>query len=40
MAEGKQTDIEVLKRLDIFEFYARLEVWERAIEAKLEALNT
>lgn len=39
LADGKAADIEALKALDVFEFFSRLEIWEEAIAARLEALS-
>jgi hypothetical protein len=39
LAEGRAADVEALKQIDVFEFFARMEVWEESIEARIEAMN-
>ena len=39
MTEGNQTDIKELNRLEIFEFYARLETYENSIENRKKAFE-
>ena len=40
ITEGKQADIEVLNKTDIFNFYSQLETWELKMEKQKEKLNT
>lgn len=39
MADGNHHNIIELKKLDCFEFYSRLEVWEEDIQAKIDNLK-
>ena len=39
MTEGNQSDIKELNKLEIFEFYARLETYEDSIENKKKAFE-
>lgn len=39
MADGNHNNISELKKLDVFEFYSRLEIWEEDLEAKIERLT-
>lgn len=39
MTDGNQSDIKELNKLEIFEFYARLETYENSIENKKKAFE-
>jgi hypothetical protein len=39
MTDGKQSDIKELNKLEVFEFYARLETYEDSIENKKKAFE-
>jgi hypothetical protein len=39
MAEGDHNQIAALKKLDCFEFYARLDVWQDSVKEKIDSLK-
>lgn len=39
MSEGRAIDEEVLKGLDVIQFFTRLQVWEDDIERKIQQLK-